>query len=201
MLIWHSLRFHSKKYHEKCRFFEFSNIVDLFKLTPLSTRNHHSKSVELMKRCCGVNHKHPSAESGIWNLAFKHHRKIWNFTRLCLPNSSQKDVYTNSLFQSGNSFCLLFARWRWARERWWEKEARPPSNNSFSLSLHLRESVILKMLRYRSVSTSRRAKQKLDQHIRFRYCWKEEMSFIMFSILRFPHLTRILDSCRILKTK
>ena len=29
-----------------------------------------------MKRCCGVNRKHASAESGIWNLAFKHHRKI-----------------------------------------------------------------------------------------------------------------------------
>ena len=39
---------------------------------------------QLMKKCCGVNKKHPSAESRIWNLAFKHHRKIWNFTRLLL---------------------------------------------------------------------------------------------------------------------
>ena len=37
-----------------------------------------------LHRCRGVNNKHPSAESGIWNLAFKHHRKIWNFTRLRL---------------------------------------------------------------------------------------------------------------------
>ena len=29
-----------------------------------------------IERCRGVNRKHASAESGIWNLAFKHHRKI-----------------------------------------------------------------------------------------------------------------------------
>ena len=33
-----------------------------------------------MKRCRGVNRKHASAESGIWNLAFKHHRQIPNST-------------------------------------------------------------------------------------------------------------------------
>ena len=38
----------------------------------------------LMTRYRGVNRKHASAESEIWNLAFKHHRKIWNLTRLRL---------------------------------------------------------------------------------------------------------------------
>ena len=37
-----------------------------------------------MKGYRGVNRKHASAESGIWNLAFKHHIKIWNLTWLCL---------------------------------------------------------------------------------------------------------------------
>ena len=37
-----------------------------------------------MKRCCGVNRKHASSESGIWTWAFKHHRKMWNRTRLRL---------------------------------------------------------------------------------------------------------------------
>ena len=35
-----------------------------------------------IERCRGVNRKHASAESGICYLAFKHHRKIPNFT-LC----------------------------------------------------------------------------------------------------------------------
>ena len=35
-----------------------------------------TQSVKSMKRCRGVNRKHASAEGGIWNLAFKHHRKI-----------------------------------------------------------------------------------------------------------------------------
>ena len=40
-----------------------------------------------MKICCGVNHKHNSAESGIWNLAFKHHRPyfIKSSNRWILP--------------------------------------------------------------------------------------------------------------------
>ena len=51
-----------------------------------------------MKICCGVNRKHASAESGIWNLAFKRHRKISNFSVVFEPNSKfpspQKRVCT-----------------------------------------------------------------------------------------------------------
>ena len=41
-----------------------------------------------MKRCCGVNHKHPSAKRGIWNFAFKQHRKMWNLKCLRQPPNS-----------------------------------------------------------------------------------------------------------------
>ena len=44
---------------------------------------------QLMKRCRGVNHKHPSTESGIWNLALKHHRKIWNLSLSQIPLSAE----------------------------------------------------------------------------------------------------------------
>ena len=43
-----------------------------------------------MKICCGVNRKHASAERGIWNLAFKHHRKISIFSVVFEPNSKSK---------------------------------------------------------------------------------------------------------------
>ena len=49
----------------------------------------------------GVNRKYASAESGIWNLAFKHHRKIGNISVVFEPNSKfhspQKHVCTRKL--------------------------------------------------------------------------------------------------------
>ena len=44
-----------------------------------------------MKRCCGVNHKHPFAESGIWNLAQTPQ------TNLKFHEAKANEIFTNVL--------------------------------------------------------------------------------------------------------
>ena len=45
---------------------------------PQNLRNGEEINFSEQRECCGVNHKHPSGESGIWNLAFKSPQKNLN---------------------------------------------------------------------------------------------------------------------------
>ena len=63
----HNNTLHPKSPLKICGIWLKFQIIRFFQICENSAQIPHI--FQLMKRCRGVNHKHPSAESGIWNLA------------------------------------------------------------------------------------------------------------------------------------